>query len=120
MKKTLKSISFYQYHEYCHSIGTAELSLVDQKRKLFYFSRLYVPPKLRKKNIASNLLLRLSLWADEHHITILLDINPYGDMSLYNLIKLYKRYGFINLSKIFPNKMTRIPKCRLQKSLEIK
>lgn len=60
----------------------------------YYFNRLNVPSKIRNKGIAKKLLQEMSEWADQEHVSIWLDINPYGDLDLRQLISLYSRFGF--------------------------
>ena len=78
-------------------IALCELSIY-QSHKLegvwYYFNRLSVPPKLRKKGIAKKLLGEMCEWADDKEINIWLDINPYGDLDLRQLISLYSKFGF--------------------------
>jgi len=62
----------------------------------FFFSRLIVAPKMRGKGYSKLLLSKVAEWADKHNIEIYLDINPYGDLDLDQLITLYKRFGFIH------------------------
>jgi GNAT superfamily N-acetyltransferase len=60
----------------------------------YYFNRLNVPEKIRNRGIATELMNELVDWADLEEINILLDINPYGDMSYNDLKKFYKKFGF--------------------------
>jgi hypothetical protein len=116
--------TFYIYYEYLSLLAAAELSRISsdifnvdqyphlQNNIIYYFNRLIVPKKLRHKNIASVLMSRVCFWADEHHISILNDVNPYGDLDLEQLEQLkqfYKKYNFTELIKN-TNTLIRHPK----------
>jgi len=63
-----------------------------------YFNRLNVPPVMRRKGIAKKLLMEMVDWADQDKISIYVDINPYGDLNLRQLVSLYGKFGFIPLN----------------------
>lgn len=78
-------------------IALAELSIyheINHEGTWYYFNRLNVPLKMRNEGIAKQLLQQVSEWADQERINILLDINPYGDLDLRQLIALYMKFGF--------------------------
>jgi GNAT superfamily N-acetyltransferase len=60
----------------------------------YYFNRLMVPPKMRNKGIAKKLLQEMCNWANTDKVSIWLDINPYGDLDLHQLINLYSKFDF--------------------------
>lgn len=62
----------------------------------YYFNRLIVAKEVRGQGIATELLFELAKWADKKKKNILNEINPYGDLSLNNLISLYKKIGFVS------------------------
>jgi GNAT superfamily N-acetyltransferase len=62
-----------------------------------YFNRLNTPPAIRGKGIAKKLLTEMIKWADTKKISIYLDINPYGNLNLKQLIALYERFGFTKI-----------------------
>ena len=61
---------------------------------VWYFNRLFVPVKLRNRGIASKLLEKLLEVMKRDGMTVVLEINPYGDLNLRELRELYMRYGF--------------------------
>lgn len=63
--------------------------------KIFYFNRLIVHESLRNQGIASDLMNKLIQILDTEKITLLCDVNPYGGLSLEQLILFYNKYGFI-------------------------
>ncbi len=77
-------------------IGSAELSefLVDGCENKFYFSRLFVKPKFRRKKFAHTLMREVIKIIDQRKIDIILEINPYGDLSYKQLVKFYQKYNF--------------------------
>lgn len=112
--------TFNIYYECFNALASAELSRISselitdkylrlQNNIIYYFNRLIVPKKLRNKNIASVLMSRVCFWADEHHIVIFNDVNPYGDLDLEQLKTFYKKYGFTEIIKD-SNSLIRHPK----------
>jgi GNAT superfamily N-acetyltransferase len=89
----------------CNSILEESIPNIKAGEKWFYFNRLNVPVKIRNKGIAKELLQQVIEWADGERYNIWLDINPYGDLDLRQLISLYMKYGFKML--ITPNTMIR-------------
>ncbi len=67
----------------------------------YYFNRLNVPVRLRQQGIAKKLLQEMIEWADSIKANILLDINPYGDLSYEQLEVLYQKFGFQKLEKCY-------------------
>ena len=85
-----------------HRIALAEVSQMDNDPDWVYFNRLNVPPPMRGKGVATQLLTELTKWADANGINIYLDINPYGGeggMSLAQLVMLYHKFGFESVNK---------------------
>jgi hypothetical protein len=62
---------------------------------VYYFNRLVS----RKKGDGSILMKELSKALDDAKISVILEVNPYGDMGLNDLIGFYEKYGF-NLLKV--------------------
>lgn len=75
------------------SIGTAEASEI--KPGIYYFNRLFIVPKYRGNKYGTILLDELLKIIKENNIRLMLDINPYGEMSYKQLEKFYIRHGFI-------------------------
>lgn len=95
MLETTKSFSIIDENR----MGSVELSRVFANNcDWFYFNRLFVPRKIRRRGIASKLLEQLVIWADNEKVNIYLPINPYGDeeygLDLEGLVELYSKYGF--------------------------
>lgn len=80
--------------------GTAELTKIDgsiydvEDENVWYFNRLLVPEKLRGKGIASILLDELVKVLNKEGITLICEVNAYGDMSEKELKRMYVRHGF--------------------------
>lgn len=85
--------------------ATAELSKIDNKLAKdylqtdvngtwYYFNRLVVYPKIRNKGLATRLMKLIIDWADAEKISILNEINPYGDLDMGQLIRFYAKFGF--------------------------
>jgi hypothetical protein len=72
-----------------------------------FFSRLNVPEGFRDKSVCFRLMQYTVDWADKHQFNILDGLNPYGRLSLDNLIIFNQLYGF---KYIKDNMMVRI--CR--------
>ena len=96
--------------EYPQYIGTAEVTLmypalfempkeIDTSRTWYYFSRIFVHRKIRNKGHATRLMQQLIEWADTYDYHIFCDINPYGDLTLEQLIVFYKKFGFKQIRK---------------------
>jgi GNAT superfamily N-acetyltransferase len=73
-------------------IGIAEASLMSND--MYYFNRLYVNQKYRRKNYGTKLLNTMLDYIDSIKGRLYLDINPYGDMNYEQLKLFYMRYGF--------------------------
>lgn len=73
----------------------AEISKLNFNDNIYYFNRLIVHQSLRNKGIASALMNKLIEVLDCNKITLICDINPYGDLDLNQLITFYGKYGFI-------------------------
>lgn len=74
----------------------------------WFFNRLYVHPKMRNKRVASLLMEELIKILDEEHIVLVNQINPYGDLDYDQLVKFYKKYGFVDME--IENGLIRYPK----------
>ena len=73
----------------------------------FWFSRLYVQPYARRKGAATDMMNKVVAWADEKGVAILNGINPYGEMTLEQLMIFYTKFGFVVLHG---NVMYRLPR----------
>lgn len=76
----------------------AEVSQLDNI--YWYFNRLIIPPHCRSKSYAKQLMQKLIEVLDKNNITLLCDINPYGDLTYEQLDGLYKSYGFVDVDYI--------------------
>jgi GNAT superfamily N-acetyltransferase len=86
--------------------GTIDMALMDNTtlpntRKIkkrgqvwYYFNRLVVHGKIRHQGIATRLMQEMVEWVDYKKINVLLEINPYGDLDLEQLIIFYGKFGF--------------------------
>jgi len=82
-----------------YSSGVAELStfgerLPDDEHLWFYFNRLFVHPNLRRQGIADFLVDKVVDFAQREQISILGEVNPYGDLDLEALSAFYVKHGF--------------------------
>lgn len=75
-------------------IGSAECTRCVDEKNQWYFNRLYVRPEYRGQGIGSVLLDKLLAYIRKSRATLLLDINPYGDMDYEQLEDFYLRHGF--------------------------
>lgn len=80
--------------------GTIDASKIDGSiygvagDNVWYFNRLFVPKQLRSTGIANKLLMELVKVMEEDKITMVCDVNSYGDLDEEQLINLYRKYGF--------------------------
>ena len=92
--------------------GTTSLTLRYLSDKRYTLSNLSTPKRDRGKGQASALLKKTTQWADQAHVTLVLNARAAtgrnGEMSTADLISFYSRCGF-ELS--FGNEMIRAPKC---------
>jgi hypothetical protein len=71
----------------------------DNNEQWLFFNRLYHKDYLLIKglNIGQKLLSPLCNFVDDYKINIFCYVNPYRGMDKYRLIKLYKKFNFINI-----------------------
>lgn len=75
------------------SAGIAEGSYIPELSAI-YFNRLYIKPEYRHKGLGSKLLDAFLEEIDELRLPLILDINPYGEMTYQELEEFYIRHGF--------------------------
>lgn len=63
----------------------------------FMITRINVPPRYRGRGHGSELLQMVCEDADYEGVSLVLEINPYGDMTYDQLLSWYSRYGFVQL-----------------------
>jgi len=101
--------------------GTAELSDmsleivsdtlgIEAKGNWSFFNRLVVPKELRGEGLATELMKQVTQWADKKKVNILNGVNPYGDLSLKQLIAFYGKFGFKAPNKKNPEILVRYHK----------
>ena len=75
----------------------SSLELSEITPGVYFFSRLIVPLKNRRKGIATILMREMLLYLSKkkNFVKIELGINPYGDMSYADLKNFYMKYGFV-------------------------
>lgn len=64
--------------------------------KCYYFNRINVPESMRGQGFGKQLLNQVVEWADANQYTIILEINPYGQLNKQQLRALYARFGWVN------------------------
>lgn len=73
-------------------VGCVDLSRVNNNT--FYFNRLFIHKNFRGAGHSHKLMKTAFAIIDDKECDVILDINPYGELSMNKLIKFYKRYGF--------------------------
>jgi len=80
-----------------HKLAQVELNRIEKNDWLI--SRLFVPSVYRNQRIATGLMQELTAWADEKEVTLIAEINPYGDLGKKELIEFLKKHGFEQVEK---------------------
>lgn len=75
-----------------HKLAQVELNRIEKNDWLI--TRLFVPPTYRNQGIATGLMQELTAWADEKEVTLIVEINPYGDLGREKLIKFLEKHSF--------------------------
>ncbi len=91
-RKTESPDYFCLYEKYERKIALVELNRVEKNDWLI--TRLFVPPNYRNQGIASGLMQELTTWADEKKVTLVAEINPYGDLGREKLIEFLEKHSF--------------------------
>ncbi len=71
----------------------------DNTKRWFFFNRLKVPKEIYGRGISKIILTELIRILDKHHIYVINTLNPYGNLNLEQLTKLYSRYGFKTIAE---------------------
>lgn len=79
-------------------IGSSTCSDCCDKEGRWYFNRLYVITEYRGNHYGSVLLDKMLECVKDKGITLIMDINPYGDMNYEQLEEFYLRHGFQKIS----------------------
>jgi len=82
------------------------IPITDRLKQWFYFNRLFVNHRIRKQGLGTKLMEEVIQWADENKYNIYLEINPYGEMGMNDLINFYEKFGFTQINDT--NTMIRI------------
>lgn len=91
-KRTESPDFFCIYKKYDYKLAQVEVNRIEKNDWLI--SRLFVPPNYRNQGIATKLMQKLTAWADEKKITLVAEINPYGDLGREKLVEFLKKHGF--------------------------
>jgi len=107
-KVTIKSDEngIYAYVKLGLKLGVAEVTIVESEynelydddclcAKLGYFSRINVPQEYRRVGIGNSLLKAIINEAKELGISLVCEINPYGEMTYEQLKEWYMKNGFM-------------------------
>ena len=98
MFKRTESPDFFCIYKKCdYKLAQVEVNRVEKNDWLI--SRLFVPPVYRNQGIATGLMQELTAWADEKQITLLAEINPYGDLGREKLIEFLFKFNFNQVEK---------------------
>ena len=89
-------------------LSQIDLSQLKSTPYVWIINRVIVHPKLRNQGVAARLIQEACTWADESNITLMLYINPYGDLNYAQLCKFYAKFGFAD-SRSMPGVLQRIP-----------
>ena len=65
-----------------------------ERKNIWYFNRLFVPPNMRGKGVATQLLKCLQEILINKKIFLICEINPYGDLDYSQLEALYVKNNF--------------------------
>jgi len=99
-------------------MGTAELGCLTEYRinvknlptPVYYFNRIKVPRKDEGKGFGKQLMIEVCRIADKEGITILNELNPYGNRDMESLQNFFAASGFEDFDKLGPSVMVRKPK----------
>ena len=75
-------------------VGTSECSPFDSKDTYFY-NRLFIQPKHRNKGYGRQLYDKTCELLDKDDIALLIQVNPYGDLSYEQLVDFYTKHIFL-------------------------
>lgn len=75
------------------------LSEFDKVDKVYYFSRLNVPEKLRGLGLGTLLIQKTVNFCKENNAMLINTVNPYGNMTLEELNSFYKKAGMKLVNK---------------------
>lgn len=88
---------FCLYKKYERKIALVELNQIEKNDWLI--TRLFIPSNYRNQGIATGLMQELTIWADAKKVTLLAEINPYGDLGREKLIEFLFKYNFKQVEK---------------------
>lgn len=91
-KRTESPDFFCIYKKYDYKLAQVEVNRIEKNDWLI--SRLFVPPNYRNQGIATKLMQKLTAWADEKKITLVAEINPYGDLGGEKLVEFLEKHSF--------------------------
>jgi len=68
---------------------------MDDRKNSLFLSELYVKKEFRGTGVGSEVMREIVQFADDNHIPIVLIPEPEGRSSIKNLIKFYRKFGFV-------------------------
>lgn len=98
-KRTESPDYFCLYKKYDYKLAQVELNRVEKNDWLI--SRLFVPSVYRNQRIATGLMQELTIWADEKKVTLVAEINPYGDLGKAKIAEILKQNEFKQVNNIW-------------------
>lgn len=75
------------------------LSEIENVKKVYYFSRLNVPEKLRNQGIGRLLMDNTIEFCKQNNAMLINTVNPYGDLNLNELNEFYQKSGMKLVNK---------------------
>lgn len=73
-------------------VGTSEVTPMEEA---CYYNRLYVQPQHRNKGYGRQLYDKTAEVLDKDDLTLLIQVNPYGDLSYDQLVDFYTKHIFL-------------------------
>ena len=86
----------------------AVLDVSEMNPDTFIINRINVPKKFRGRGYGSKLLKEICEVADREKIKLMLEINPYGELTRKDLERWYHEYGF-KVNSNLPGTYLRLP-----------
>lgn len=83
------------YEQFNNLLSDDEQIRLSQK-PIYWFSRLSIHHHVRGQGWGTEFMKKITQTADQYETHIINGVNPYGDMTLEDTIRFYKKFGFFN------------------------